>query len=424
MLEIVRFDPTPCGYPKPRIPVLPKRLQPEVFNGESAGEKLNNLSPEREPGSGSLAFPDSAVRPNGGQPIRNFRSFARGRYALGTAYQLAGLNDRTTLLAPSYHCLTMLDPAIHLGAAIQLYPLNPDLSPNLEQLDALLGKCTLPVKVLVAVHFFGIRQDLTLLQRWYQQRGIVLIEDCSHTLFTEGYQAPGIGRLGNFVVSSPYKFFACEDGGLLHASDGLHLQALRTHVPSIKDELRAAKRTLEHHSAALGDVPDDLDSQLSALLSAPKTPAQTVRYSYTKPSGAFSPNLIYRSASRVSRWLVRRSSPDSVARKRRANFSRWLDATRELPHCRPLYSRLPDDCVPYMFPLYIDHPEPHFDLLKRLGFPVWRWDEMAVSACPVATDYRLRLLHLPCHQSLTETQMDWLLAAIGKVKQTPKLGEP
>jgi hypothetical protein len=159
-------------------------------------------------------------------------------------------------------------------------------------------------------------------------------------------------------------------------------------------------------------------------LSAQKTPAQTVQYSYTKPSGAFLPNLIYRSASRVSRWLVRRSSPESVARERRENFSRWLDATSKLPNCRPLYPQLPEDCVPYMLPLHIDHPERHFDLLKRLCFPVWRWDEMAVSACPVAADYRLHLLHLPCHQSLTEKQMDWLLAAVQKVMQMPADGEP
>ena len=30
---------------------------------------------------------------------------------------------------------------------------------------------------------------------------------------------------------------------------------------------------------------------------------------------------------------------------------------------------------------------------------------MAVSGCPVAQDYRLRLVHLPCHQSLTDADM-------------------
>ncbi len=422
---------------------------------------LKSSSPRRRPGSSSWNFLDSGLRRNDDHGSSNFRSFARGRYALCAAYELAGLTNGTTLLAPSYHCLTMLDPAIHLGADVQLYPLNPDLSPDLDRLDTLLGECTSPVKALVATHFFGIRQDFTHIQQWCQQRDIVLIEDCSHTLFTEDWQAPGIGLFGSFVASSPYKFFPCEDGGLLYVRDE---SVLRNHTEtpkppsprrrpgssslpfldsglrrndessttrcflgtvalSLAEELRTAKRTLEHHAAALDKVPDNLDRQLSALLQTPNTPAATTQRGYNKPSASFAQNLIDQPASRISRWIVRNSSPEAIAQQRRANFSRWLDATHDLPNCRPLYQQLPDDCVPYMFPLYIKHPDPHFDLLKRLCFPVWRWDEMAVSACRVATDYRLHLLHLPCHQSLTKNQMDWLVAAIQKVMQMPATGE-
>jgi hypothetical protein len=36
-------------------------------------------------------------------------------------------------------------------------------------------------------------------------------------------------------------------------------------------------------------------------------------------------------------------------------------------------------------------------------------------ACPTALDYRLRLLHLPCHQSLSPAQLDWMIAAVQRV---------
>ena len=87
----------------------------------------------------------------------------------------------------------------------------------------------------------------------------------------------------------------------------------------------------------------------------------------------------------------------------------------DLPHCQALVPKLPADCVPYMFPLRIDHPEVHFFALKQLGVPVWRWDDMAVSDCPVAANYRLQLLHLPCHQELSEQQMSWMTTAVNKV---------
>jgi dTDP-4-amino-4,6-dideoxygalactose transaminase len=40
---------------------------------------------------------------------------------------------------------------------------------------------------------------------------------------------------------------------------------------------------------------------------------------------------------------------------------------------------------------------------------------MAVSACPVATGYRTQLLHLPCHQGLSDAQMNWMLALVKDV---------
>ena len=129
---------------------------------------------------------DPGLRRDDDYRTTNFRSFARGRYALSAAYQLAGLTSGTTLLAPAYHCLTMLDPAIDLGADIRLYPLNPDLSPDLDRLDGVIDHSTSPVKALVATHFFGFRQDFKSLKNWCEQHGITLIEDgcmpCSPTI--------------------------------------------------------------------------------------------------------------------------------------------------------------------------------------------------------------------------------------------------
>lgn len=76
---------------------------------------------------------------------------------------------------------------------------------------------------------------------------------------------------------------------------------------------------------------------------------------------------------------------------------------------------MPADCAPYMFPLYLERPDPDFFLLKKMGLPIFRWDEMAVSECAVAADYRLRLLHLPCHQTLSEQQMQWMISVLGEV---------
>jgi hypothetical protein len=68
-----------------------------------------------------------------------------------------------------------------------------------------------------------------------------------------------------------------------------------------------------------------------------------------------------------------------------------------------------------MFPLLIATPDPHFYQLKQLGLPIWRWDDMAVSGCAVAAGMRLHLLHLPCHQSLSDSQMAWMTNSVAEV---------
>ena len=139
----------------------------------------------------------------------------------------------------------MLDPALALNAEVHLYPLQADLSPDLVALDLLLARIQKPVKALLATHYFGIVRDFCGLRQWCVDRHIVLIEDCSHVLFTENFRAPGSGIHGQFVVSSPYKFFACDDGGLLYAPDACLLENVATRSATFFEELRGIKHVLE-----------------------------------------------------------------------------------------------------------------------------------------------------------------------------------
>ncbi|MBK8121807.1 MAG: hypothetical protein IPK39_23725 [Sulfuritalea sp.] len=90
-LEYLIFDPSAFGFPKPRVPPLPDTLA-----------------------CLSLSAQASAIW----SPASNIRHFTRGRYALREAYRLAGIGPGSALLAPAYHCRTMLDPALALGGEV------------------------------------------------------------------------------------------------------------------------------------------------------------------------------------------------------------------------------------------------------------------------------------------------------------------
>ena len=399
-LELARFDPEPCRFPKPRVSHLPDK--PDI---SLAGKVPPEFFGQRISG--------------------NYRHFTRGRYALGEAYRLSGVGREGALLAPSYHCVTMLDPAVSLHADILLYPLRHDLSPDLTKLEELLATYEKPVKALLATHYFGFAKDFTDLKLWCEKHRIVLIEDCSHALFTASFQAPGTGIFGRFVAASPYKFFACADGGLLSSPDTQLLDTVNTKPAGVIPELRGIKRTLEKYRSSdptVADI-DLIDTKLAELRARPLVAGKEQMTAYARPSAQYSAVDSGTASLYGSRCVVRLASITENMTCRRNNYRRWANAVAGMPHCHTLFPDLPENCFPYMFPLHITHPDPHFYWLKHLGFPVWRWDEMAVSDCAVANDYRHHLLHLPCHQALTEVQMAWMISVVQKTLRIPVQGD-
>lgn len=401
-MQFQRFDPTGCDFPQSKVPVLP------ALSRQTLGHaKATNLKP-----LGTSA---------------NARSFTRGRYALTEAYRLAGLGPNSSLLAPAYHCRTMLDPAIRLGGSIALYPLTDDLSPDLPALAASLVASPKPVKAMLLTHYFGFTQNLQPIAEFCVQHGITLIEDCSHALFVNNSAASAnsshlvMGQTGRYGVASPYKFFASEDGGVLWANDP-NEPALTQQTPqSLKQELKGIFHALQRarmQAMVCRVVPTE-----SAAIHTPLPPAghDTLEQSATT-SPYYQSEQEHLQSLACSRWVMRHTNQQRLTERRRQHYQQWVSAVADLPNCRPLFAQLPTDCVPYMFPLYIDKPETHFFALKQLGLPIWRWDDMATSECPVATNYRLHLLHLPCHQELSAIQMTWMTTTLQHVMLQLKAG--
>lgn len=387
-LDYWAFDPSSCQFPKPRVSLLPNVFERSETCEAHAQSRL----------AGGVLH------------------FSRGRYALGEAYRLAGLEQGGALLAPAYHCVTMLDPALALGADVLLYPLNSDLSPNTDKLNEIYAQSTKPIKALLATHFFGFVRDFSWLKKWCDEKGVILIEDCSHALFTEQFQAKGIGQYGQFVASSPYKFFPSADGGCLYAPDAGRFDGASTQAMDWLSELRGIKYCFDRARLTKVDHRDiqGIDQELDIVVSHSPAPGVDQRLQRPAQSLQYS-NASSRAASlRSSRWVINHSTITGNVSRRQANYRRWLQELSDVPNSHALYSDLPEHVVPYMFPFYVDTPMPHFYWLKKMGVPVWRWDEMAVSNCQVAKDYRLKLLHLPCHQSLSENEMSWNISVVKK----------
>lgn len=361
---------------------------------------------------------DLGRRPSGMEaPGAVLLSYERSRYALMDAYRLCGAAPGRTVLVPAYHCRTMLDPAIRLGAEVLLYPLLANLAPDLAALEALLRAQEGRAVALLATHFFGFQQDFSALMALCERFRVTVVEDGSHCLF-QSPPSGSLGSLGLYSVWSPYKFYPCEDGGILQVNRGASAPdgPSRRHGAALETK-RLIQLLLRSRGQAGRLRLDRLGPELAALTQRSQVSGVDVPESSEMPSVEYTAALEQFRALAVSRAIVARADVPRIRERRRMRYQQWLRAVAGLPGCRAFEPTLPADCVPYMFPLYIEHPEHHFLLLKQLGMPVWRWDNMARSSCPVSRDYRLRLWQLPCHQELSDGEMDWMIAALGAVLQ-------
>lgn len=375
MPDFQRFDPAPCKFPRPAVALLPALRWPD-------------LGPAASPAAQLMDMPGSV-------------HFMRGRYALGAAYRSAGVGPGKALLAPAYHCRTMIDPALALGAPVALYRLHADLSPDLDSVRALLAQRP---AALVLTHYFGFEQRAAAvaeIEALCRASGTTLVEDCAHAWQVAEKRVPLRAARGHAIVASPYKIFAGDDGGVLWADAGTAVTQKR----SLADELRGLRAMWARR-------------RRSALPAAALPPAGArgldAAEAVVAPSSMYQSPLALTQSLASSRWVVRRTRAAPMIARRRANYQQWAAALRGLPGGRPLFTDLPEACVPYMFPLLLTQADPLFFQLKQAALPIWRWDEMAVSDCTVAASYRLQLLHLPCHQDLDPAQMAWMTALVAK----------
>ena len=384
------YDASRCGYPRNEVPIMPP-LEPRAL-GRSA----------------SASYPSAFTGAPG-------NVFSRGRYALFHALRTLQVGQQHNVMIPAYHCRTMVDPVVHVGAEPAFFSLRADLSPDLDSLVATAAAAPRPVKALLLPHYFGFPQDIEPVIAFCRQRGIALIEDCCHAYFGS-WRGRTLGTWGDCAIASPNKFFACEDGGTFLASPPAPPAALNPR-PFV-DELRAVFHVTEaawaQHKRRLGA--DDVRS-LAPRFEAIRKQHPQWSASIEEAAGAalshhYQAELDASRALLSSRCLLRWSNIEQLCERRRTNFMALLDGVKALRNCRPLYSHLPAGVVPYMFPLLIDRPEHRFHWLKHLGTPMYRWDELATSECAVSSDYRLRLVHLPCHQALRSADIAWLLGAL------------
>ncbi len=344
------------------------------------------------------------------------RSFAFARNALAAALRALRLGPRDEVLLPAFHCVTVVEPVLHVGAACRFYNITRDLGVDWTSLCAAVSERT---RAILVIHFLGFPEprlaDVVALCR---DRGIYLIEDCTHALFSAPAGVP-LGREGHLSLFSFRKTLPVLGGALLVANDDATplpdparpapwAYSLRA-IKAMRD-LRTARPPADDvagtpPSAPARDVP-------AATGEAPTGGTDGWLYGYD-----FNPDLDNRRGSRAVLSLAVRFDPARIRRRRRTNFCRLAGALSSLRGVRMPLGSPPDGACPWAFALDGLGRNGLDKSLRRIGVPAFTFGEVLHRALPRGAypdaEYLSRnLILLPVHQSLSEVEIARIAKAV------------
>jgi perosamine synthetase len=354
-----------------------------------------------------------------------------GRAAILLALEALGIGPGDTVLVPTYHCPTMVAPAASRGASIRFYPIDEFGAPCvgwLEQQD-LRG-----ARALLAAHFFGLPQPMARIRNWCRERGIALIEDCAHALFGRSGDRQ-IGAWGDMAIASLTKFLPVPEGGCLIVNQGSPSRVPALQPCSAGPQLRAAMDIVEV-GAAQGRL-TGLNAVISGTLAAMRALRGSGRQVFADSSvpaeggmnRAVLPAtdmridaaLAHRQLSAASRWVGTLMPRERIVVRRRMHYAALASRLTGHAGLHPLLPTLPTECAPYVFPLWVEKPDPGYAELRRLRMPVFRWDRLWPGVPALEGDHGTRwshhVLQLACHQDLDDADINQFVATLLRLYQ-------
>ncbi len=273
-----------------------------------------------------------------------------GRDALSLAVSALRLRADDAMLMPAYVCPEVLRP--FLGkTSVRFYDIRPDLGADLDQVERATADGR--VKMMMIINYFGFLQpDRAEIRRICDTKGIVLMEDCAHSLFTKGS-----GDTGDVAIYSFRKLLPVPDGG------GLSTRLAERVTP------RFYPKAYSNALSLLIAIKLKLRVRLDLFSRAGLTDrAKSFRRGSTTTAATTSGRTLPMSSFA---WRgIRRVSFADIVERRRRDFEAWLDAARRTNLMTPVFDILPPGVCPLGFPVTV-HDRPSLRArLERAGMPV------------------------------------------------------
>jgi perosamine synthetase len=327
--------------------------------------------------------------------------YARGRVALWAVLNSMHVGRGQHVLLPSFICDSVLGPIEVVGASPRFYSTGPGLEIDAQRIRSAVTPDTAAV---VVPHYYGAPTPIDDILKMCNERGIWLIEDCAHGLFSFAGSIP-LGRQGHAAIFSPWKSLPVPDGGILSLNDSrlvrpdplpeysalrLAAKIIYRVLPSIETVIGWSPRLRLLSRGELRDSIQDRDR---------------------------SPNFRREMGSNFSYQMLERANGKVIRERRRANFGRLAKAVASQPYLQAVFPTLPEGVCPLGLPVLCldrEHARRHF-LSQGINVRAY-WErlprEVTASEFPDAHTLSQKILILPVHQTLTDKQAEHIASAI------------
>jgi len=292
-----------------------------------------------------------------------------GRDALALAASYLALGSGDTVLLPAYNCKEVVRPFAQ-RTNIALYDVQPDLTINPDEIRARLRATN--ARVMVLINYFGFLQPYRAeLKKICTDSGVVLIEDCAHSLLTEES-----GDTGDLSVYSFRKLLPLPDGGGLR----IHLEgrqvrtkfhpALYSNVLSVLSSIKSMLKVRSDKLSRAGFA----DGKENLRSSSPLRQEET----YTLPLSWF-----------ARRGLAKSNWREAIERKRE-DFGYWQGICKGDRRLAPVFEKLVEGVCPIGYPIRIRNRESIVAQARAEGVQLrvhWRLAASVEAEC--VNSYRL-----------------------------------
>lgn len=351
-------------------------------------------------------------------PRRRYFMFARN--ALAAATEALHLRPDDEVLLPAFHCVTLVEPFARAGVACRFYEIDRDLRADR---SSLLQAISPKTRAIVVIHFFGLPEPLDDIDELCRNRRILLIEDCTHALYSS-HQGRPLGKRGAMAVFSFRKTLPVFGGAMLVAGNDTIPLPTVSRPPPWSYSLRAVKAAVmpREETACSSESSDERDIAPRKFHTQEPAAGKSTMDDWLYGYG-LNPDLNNRRGPAICAWIAGRFDAAAIRARRRENYQRLAERLSDVRELRIPLPRLPDGVCPWTFCVDALGVRDLDRRLRRRGVPAFTFGEalhqvLPSGAFPHAEYLSANLIQLPIHQDIALEQIERMATAVREAVRT------